>query len=77
MKLESFVGTPGPVITIQRPTDLYPALDYIQSCMMDFVNNGHPDASTFEHCANLISTMMETAEHWDFGSMYDVDNIEY
>ena len=77
MKLESFVGIAGEVLTIQKPTDLYPALDWIQSLMMDFVNDGHPDATTFEHCANLISTMMQTAEQWGFGSMDDVDKIEY
>ncbi len=77
MKLEYFVGVSSPCSTIQRPTDLYPALDFIQSCMMDFVNNGHPDAHNFEACSNLISQMMETAQNNGFGNMNDVDNIEY
>lgn len=77
MKLESFTGISGDVITIQRPTDLYPALDWIQSQMMEFVNQEHPDAAKFEACSNLISVFMQTAENNGFGSMDDVDSIEY
>lgn len=77
MKLESFIGVPGPVITIQRPTDLYPALDHIQSCMMEHVNNGHKNAAEFERCANLLSEFMQKAEEAGFGNMDDVDNIEW
>lgn len=77
MKLEYYNGMGSPTITIQRPTDLYPALGFIQSAMMYFVNNGHHDAHNFEACSNLISQMMEMAEAHGFGNMDDVDNIEY
>jgi hypothetical protein len=77
MKLEYYNGMGSPTITIQRPTDLYPALDFIQNVMLDFVNNGHPDTHNFLACANLLNGMMETARANGFGNENDVDNIEY
>lgn len=75
MKVESYMGIEQPVITIQKATDLYPLLDYIQSKMLGLsYENGDGKAS---ECATFISTLMEQAEKEGYGSFEDIDNIEH
>lgn len=77
MKLISYVGMDKPEITIERPTDLYPALDWIQTEMIELAESGHRDSAKFEACANFISKLLQQVEDAGFGSIEDVDAIIY
>lgn len=48
MECLRYVGTDGDTIIIEKPTDLYPMLDWIQSRMMDFVNDEDENKAEFE-----------------------------
>lgn len=74
MKLISYVGIEESTIFIEKATDLYPALDYIQTKMVELSEEGEPNTS---ECADFISTLMKQAEESGFGNYEDVDNIEY
>jgi hypothetical protein len=74
MRLETYVGIDQPVITIERAEDLYPALDYIQTKMIELAENGDKKA---DQCANFIQKLMKQSEEAGFGSWDDIDNIQY
>lgn len=75
MRLISYVGIEDQVITIEKAEDLYPALDYIQSRMLDVADATGCDKAS--ECATFISTLMELAEKEGYGDFEDIDNIEY
>lgn len=74
MKIIGYVGIEEPVMVIEKATDLYPALDHIQTRMIELSEVGSPSA---DKCADFISKLMDMTEDAEFGSFDDVDNIEY
>jgi hypothetical protein len=75
MKLIDYVGTEGPCLVIERPTDLFPALDHIQNIMIELEEStGSTEAA---RCVEFISGLMEQAEANGFGSHDDVENVEH
>ena len=77
MKLISFIGTDGDCIIIQQPTDIYPALDWCQSQMMEKQEIDPINAVKWEKAVFYLSRLMELVEKDGFGSQEDVDEIEY
>ena len=73
MKLIQYVGIDEPVMVIEKETDLYPALDFIQSKMIELEEDGNEKAG---ECASFISHLMYKAEQEGFGNHEDVDNVE-
>ena len=74
MKLINYVGLDEPVITIEKETDLYPALDFIQTKMLELEENGNERAGK---CADFIDKLMKMVEEEGFGNHEDVDNVEW
>jgi hypothetical protein len=81
MRIINYVGAEGHTIIIEKPTDLFPLLDWIQSEMMEFLDDEdkeHTDEfKEFERCANFISKLMDQAESDGFGSYDDIENVKY
>ena len=74
MKLVGFLGIEDHVIVMEKETDLYPVLDYIQSKMVDLDEAGNKKAGK---CAQFISELMRLTEEAGFGSDEDIENIEH
>ena len=77
MKLIGYSGIEGVAIVIQRPSDLYPLLDWFQSEMMDIVNSEAPNSGEAEVCANFCTELMERAEEAGFGTFDEIEKVEY
>lgn len=77
MKIISYSGIDAPAITIERPTDLYPALDWIHTQMCDHMENGNDKNGEFERCAIFIEKLMNQTESAGFGNDDDIDSVEY
>ena len=75
MKLTSYIGVDEPVITIEKPTDLYPALDHIQNVMMELYDETGNEE--FEKCADFIGELMDSTEKKGFGNYEDVESIDH
>ena len=58
---------------MKKETDLYPALDFIQTKMVELEEQGNEKAGKY---AKFISKLMDMAENEGFGNFDDVDNIE-
>ncbi len=76
MRAISYVGCKGECIVIEKPEDLYPMLDWIQSRMMDFVNDNHEDKERFEKCSIFLTQLMNETESAGFGDYNEVDKIQ-
>ena len=74
MKLIMYVGVDEPVMVIEKETDLYPALDFIQTKMIELEEGGNENAGK---CANFINVLMDEAEKKGFGNCDDVENVEW
>lgn len=77
MKIISYSGIDAPAITIERPTDLYPALDWIHTQMCDHMENGNDKNGEFKRCAAFISKLMDKVEENGFGNYDDIESVEY
>jgi hypothetical protein len=79
MKVISYVGVECPTLVIDRVTDLYPALDYLQTRMIELSENESDTdkKNDLEKCADFISSLMDQSELNGYGSQEDVDNIKY
>lgn len=79
MKLISYAGIDNPVITIERPTDLYAVLDWVQTEMIKLSEDAEIEEQgiMFNNCCQFISELMDLTELRGFGNQDDVDSIEY
>lgn len=85
MKLISYVGIERPLMVIQRATDLYAALDHIQSEMIQLAEELEQQSGEYakdkklklEKCAEYISILMDRVEKDGFGNQGDIDSVEW
>lgn len=79
MKIISYLGAESECIVIQKPTDIYPLLDWCQSKMIDNEEEcgDSKNKEEWEKATHYLSKLMDQVERDGFGSQEDVDNIEY
>ena len=79
MKILNYVDGEGESIVIQQPTDIYPLLNWCQDKMIEKqrVAKGTVNIEKWEKAINFLGELLETVEDAGFGSLDDIDNIEY
>lgn len=79
MKVIGYLGAEGDCIVIKQPTDIYPLLDWCQSRMIENQEKakGSINIEKWQKAIDYLSNLMDEVEESGFGSMEDVENIEY
>lgn len=79
MKAIGYFGAEGDCIVIERPTDIYPLLDWCQSRMVENQENakGSVNIEKWQKAIDYLSELMERVENDGFGNQDDVDRIVY
>lgn len=79
MKNILYSGIEGDVLVIDKPTDIYPLLDWRHSRMIENQEKaiGTKNIEKWEKAINYLSELMKDAECKGFGNMEDVDNISW
>lgn len=79
MKVIGYSGAEGDCIVIQQPTDIYPLLDWCQSRMIENQEKakGSINIEKWQKAIDYLADLMDEVEEAGFGSIEDVENIEY
>ena len=79
MKVIDYLGAEGSCIVIEQPTDIFPLLDWAHSRMIEKQEKakGSVNVEKWKNAIDFLAKQMEEAEAEGFGSMDNVEEIEY